>query len=310
MKSFCWDSKNKDRRYYADDWARYFAQFISNGVYAFTATNMQVQANGGRTVKIAVGSCFIKGRAGYAEGDDVLTLDFGGGGPRIDRIVARLDVPNREIQPYVIKGEVADTPIAPDIIRDGTYFDLCLAEIKVSANATEITQADITDVRGNNEVCGWVKGLIEQMDTTELFAQIYQAWYDFAAQLGESDHVTINTADETARTRLTSLEENVHDRHSKLPTEIVVGVYTGDGADSQQIDLGFRPAAVIASSGYGAFAGNSAAYGGMFAIDGYSGGNGSNVYLEINDSGFLAMGTINNTRRYHYVAFSHYPVEV
>lgn len=191
MKSFCWDSKNKDRRYYADDWARYFAQFISNGVYAFTATNMQVQANGGRTVKIAVGSCFINGRAGYAEGDDVLTLDFGGGGSRIDRIVARLDVPNREIQPYVIKGEVAETPTAPDIIRDGTYYDICLAEITVPANATEITQADITDVRGNNEVCGFVTGLIKQIDTADFFAQFTAEWALLRAACAQDEEAVI-----------------------------------------------------------------------------------------------------------------------
>ena len=205
MKSFCWDSKNKDRRYYAEDWARYFAQFIGNGVYAATATNMQVQADGGRNVRIAVGSCFIEGRTGYAEGDDVLTLDYGGGGPRIDRIVARMDVAKKEIQPQVIKGEVAEEPTAPDIIRNGSYYDLCLAEITVSANATVISQADIRDTRFDDELCGVVAGVIKQISTTKLFAQYEAAWQKFVESLAESDHVTILATDLTAREQIKTI---------------------------------------------------------------------------------------------------------
>ena len=209
MKSFCWNSKNKDRRYYAEDWARYFAQFIGNGVYAATATNMQVQADGGRNVRIAVGSCFIAGRAGYAEGDDVLTLDYGGGGPRIDRIVARMDVAKREIQPQIIKGEVAEEPTAPDIIRNGSYYDLCLAEITVPANATVISQADIRDTRFDDELCGVVAGVIKQISTSGFLAQYEAALNDLISKLGEDDHITIDTADRKARADIRSMSSQI-----------------------------------------------------------------------------------------------------
>lgn len=199
MRSVFFNDLDGDRVYDAEDWAEYFAQFIGNGVYANPSTGMQIQSGGGLAVKVAVGACFINGHGGYADGDDVLTLDYGGSSPRIDRIVARLDVPNREIQPYIIKGEVSAVPAAPDIVRDGTYYDLCLAEISVAANATEITQADIRDTRWYTSICGYVAGLIKQVNTTDLFAQFEAAWDKFISGLADSDHVTIDTADRKAR---------------------------------------------------------------------------------------------------------------
>ena len=47
MKSSFFDSLNGDRRYSSADWAKYFRQFIGNGVYTNPATSMQVQAAGG-----------------------------------------------------------------------------------------------------------------------------------------------------------------------------------------------------------------------------------------------------------------------
>lgn len=199
MRSSFFNSDNGDRKYRAEHWAEYFAQFIGNGVYAKDATNMQVQAHMGRTVKIAVGSCFIEGYTGYADGSDVLLIDYGGSAPRIDRIVARLDLPKKWIQPQVIKGEVAENPTAPDIIRDGTYYDICLAEITVPANATVISQSDIRDTRLDNGLCGAVTGLIKQISTTEFLAQYEAMLDDFFSQLGENDHITINTRDVQGR---------------------------------------------------------------------------------------------------------------
>ena len=176
MRSSFFNSLNGDRKYNATHWAEYFSQFIGNGVYAEPSTSMQVQAVKGMTVKVGAGACFINGYAGYGDGSDVLTLDLGTSAKRIDRIVIRLDYSLRSIYPAIIKGTAASAPVAPDIIRDGTYYDICIAEITVGINAAEITQSDIRDVRGDNTVCGWVAGTIDQIDTTELFAQYEAQW--------------------------------------------------------------------------------------------------------------------------------------
>ena len=176
MRSSFFNSLNGDRKYNATHWAEYFSQFIGNGVYAEPSTSMQVQAVKGMEVKVGAGACFINGYAGYADGSDALTLDLGGSAKRIDRIVIRLDYGLRSIYPAIIKGTAASLPEVPAIVRDGTYYDICIAEITVGINAAEITQSDIKDVRGDNTVCGWVAGTIDQIDTTELFAQYEAQW--------------------------------------------------------------------------------------------------------------------------------------
>lgn len=53
---------------------------------------------------------------------------------------------------------------------------MALADIKISAGAIKITQADITDLRFNKKLCGLVHAPIEQIDSTVIFNQ-FQSWY-------------------------------------------------------------------------------------------------------------------------------------
>lgn len=181
-----------DRVYRAENWAEYFAQFIGNGVYANPATSMQVRSVSGLIVRISAGSCFINGYTGYADGTDVLTLNYGSGLPRIDRIVLRLDHAARSIYPVVIMGTATESPVPPNIVRNNVMYDLCIAQISVAANTTSVSQANIADTRYNSAVCGIVSGVINQIDTTDLFLQYEAQWNNFVTQLGEDDHVIIS----------------------------------------------------------------------------------------------------------------------
>lgn len=198
MKSGFFDSLNGDRRYSSADWAKYFRQFIGNGVYADPAASMQVRAAGGMQILIAEGACFINGYHGYADGSDVLTVEHGGTAPRIDRAVIRLDMAKRCIYPAVIKGKPSFSPAAGAVMRNGTFYDICIAEIAVGENAVEIRQSDITDTR-YGDLCGVVTGLIDQIDTAGYFAQWQKALDDFIASLGSDDHITVYVADTKAR---------------------------------------------------------------------------------------------------------------
>ena len=65
--------------------------------------------------------------------------------------------------------------------------------------------------------------------------------------------------------------------------EVVCGLYVGDDAESQTIDLGFRPKAVLVSSGNGQFHEGQTYYFGGLVIDGYN-----TSALDIVDNGFVA----------------------
>lgn len=173
------DSINGDRTYNADDIGNYFLKLISNGVFATPSTSMQVQATTGMTVNVAAGWGFINCKWINNDSDYTLQLDAADSSmKRIDRIVLKLDTSRtaRCITIEVKTGTPAVTPVAPALTRTGNIYELSLAQIDVYAGTTSITQTNITDERADTSVCGWVTGLIDQLDTTELFAQFTAAF--------------------------------------------------------------------------------------------------------------------------------------
>ena len=175
-----------DRAEEASFFAKYFSQFISNGVFPNPSTNMQVLADTGMQVKVSIGTCFINGHMGWVENAETFTIEESDTQARIDRLVARLDFDNREIQCYVKKGTAAGNPVAPVLQRDYDMYEIGLADIRVNANAIEIKQENITDLRLNTDLCGIVAVPLQHVDTTTLFNQ-YQDWLTNATEQGEED---------------------------------------------------------------------------------------------------------------------------
>lgn len=188
------NSVNGDRTYNADDISNYFLKLISNGVFATPSDAMQVQENGGMTVQVSPGWGFINCKWINNDSPYLLTLDAADVVlNRIDRIVLRLN-PNtntRTISIAIKKGTSASNPAAPALTRiSGGVWELSLARIYVGAGATSITQANITDERDNTNLCGYVTGLIDQIDTTNLFAQYNAAFNEWFAEIKQ----TLSTA--------------------------------------------------------------------------------------------------------------------
>ncbi len=171
-----------DRVYLADDFARYFASFIGNGVFPTPSTNLQVVQDVNMQVKLKAGKGWINGR--FYELTEDLTLNVAvadGVLKRKDRVVLRLDFINREIKAYLKKGAFSSSPVAPTLTRDADIYELGIADILINNGVTSITQANITDLRQNNTYCGLVAGVVQQIDTTNLFAQFqtaFDVWFE------------------------------------------------------------------------------------------------------------------------------------
>jgi hypothetical protein len=189
------NSINGDRKYNADDISNYFLKLISNGVFATPASAMQVQASSGMTVRVSAGWGFINCKWINNDSPYLITLDAADVVlNRIDRIVLRLNTNDsaRNVTITVHKGTPASNPTAPNLTRANGVYELSLAQVYIAAGATAITQDTITDERANTSVCGYVTGLIDQIDTTNLFAQFtarfnrdraeFNAWYDVAKE--------------------------------------------------------------------------------------------------------------------------------
>lgn len=175
-----------DRAEEASFFAKYFSQFISNGVFPNPSTNMQVLATQDMNIKIDIGVCFINGYMGWVERPEIFEIEESNTQARIDRIVARLDFTDRSIKLYVKKGTPLGNPVAPTLQRDYDIYELGLADIRVNANAIEIKQENITDLRLNTEICGVVANQLQHVDTTTLFNQ-YQDWLNRITGEAEAD---------------------------------------------------------------------------------------------------------------------------
>lgn len=193
MRSWCFDSvatevdgvTTYDREYGSAEFREVMRKLVGDGVYANPANNMQVTAGGGMTVSVLPGYCWIKGALGIVDEAETLTLDAATAS-RVDLIVARFDLSlsARDIHLAVLKGTNGSNT-APTLTRNDSIYELQLARVQVSANATNITPANITDTRFNDSVCGIVTGVIDQIDATDLFAQYGAVFDEFMEELGD-----------------------------------------------------------------------------------------------------------------------------
>ena len=160
-KSGFFNSSDGDRVYDATDFAAYFGNLVSSGIFYASATNLQATPGNGLAVSVAAGSAWINGYR-YENTDDLnLPLTTANGSnPRIDRIVVRLSQVSRNIQLAVVDGTPAATPSAPALTRTSDVYELGIADVLIPAAATSIATNNITDTRLNTSLCGLVNSLV------------------------------------------------------------------------------------------------------------------------------------------------------
>lgn len=173
-------STTYDRIYYADQFAYYFSKFISNGVYINPATQLKVTSKGELKLNVAVGDAFINGY--WYKNDENFELQLAqanGSLPRIDRIVLRWDSLTRYINLAILQGNPAATPSAKNLTRNADTWELGLADVYIERGVLSISDANITDLRPDRTYCGYVAGVVNQIDTTNLFAQFTDAFEQY-----------------------------------------------------------------------------------------------------------------------------------
>ncbi|MBD5503473.1 MAG: hypothetical protein HDR09_06945 [Lachnospiraceae bacterium] len=161
-----------DRVYKAEDWAWYFATFIANGVFPKPSDGLQVIAYDKMEIKVNAGYAFINGYAFRNPASMSITLSTAEGAlNRIDRVIIRWDLTQRDMYLTVLKGVPSAKPVAAALTRNTEIWELAIADIYVGKGVTKIQTKDITDQRFNSAVCGIVKGTIEEIDASVLTKQ-------------------------------------------------------------------------------------------------------------------------------------------
>lgn len=192
LKSFPFDSMEvlntesgqmePDRLYEAEIFRKYFAKFLSNGVYFgkynnYGENSMKVTADGGLNIRISKGAGLIDGADFENEEERIVTLERPTSGSRLDRIVVKFDKSLAERNIYLIVKEGNGT-IPAVLQRDDNVYEICLAEVTVKSTSN-IEESDVLDKRLNTELCGIVNSLIS-VDGEELY-QTFQEYIDSVA---------------------------------------------------------------------------------------------------------------------------------
>ena len=186
-----------DRTYNADDISDWLDVVLTTGVIK-SAAGLKVNAAGGMAVSVNAGKAVINGKPYRNDGAKAFTIATAptGSAARVDLIVLRFDrnVSVRDIRLVYKQGEGANVPA---LIRTDLIYELAIAKITVAPAVTEITQAAITDLRGDHEsvvttTTGQSLGFCPYLTA----AKGYDDYYD-AIVLEYSDAVTMAAAGAT-----------------------------------------------------------------------------------------------------------------
>lgn len=176
--SMPWKSLNGDRALGSADFASYYANFLSNGVFQNIANSLQVKASESPNMQITVkkGNANINGYAYMLREEKKLTLKTANNqSDRIDTVVLRWSLMQRAI-------EIAVKENTKELERNESIYELKLAEITIRKSSAYVYQGDIEDVRGDSSVCGFVS-VNNEIDTTDLLEQFNAELKEYTANL-------------------------------------------------------------------------------------------------------------------------------
>lgn len=186
ISSGFFNSVDGDRLYNAEEMTTYFEGLVSDGVYANVGEAFQILASGsGLGITVGTGRALVKTH--WIKNDARLPLTLAAADvqyDRIDAVVLRCDLTDsvRALTVEIKTGTPAANAAAPEIVNTQTVKEMPLAFIKIPRGATTITQANITDTRAST-ACGWITGLVEQVDTGTLFLQYHAAYTAMLQQM-------------------------------------------------------------------------------------------------------------------------------
>ena len=172
------NSVDGDRVYNAEDLGGYFKGLIGNGVYEQYLDGMQVVTNNNHHVLVKPGRAMIDGHYIEVDADEDILIpqnDL----PCWNAVAVTWDKTGRRGVVVCHPGTPSANPVKPLPTDNESLKSMFLAYVYTPAGPGVISQSQIEDTRPDNTVCGWVTGLVKQVDTSQLFAQWQAAYAEF-----------------------------------------------------------------------------------------------------------------------------------
>ncbi len=171
-----------DRQYTAEDFAKYFALFVGNGVFANPASQLMVKIAATKqtpyNVTVEPGWAFINGYWYHLQQKATLTIPVNTTAQtKYQRVVVRCNNTTREIGLTIV--EAVGETIEPT--RNDAIYDLALAQITVKSNASALSVSDVKDLRPSSKYCGYVAGVVNQIDAGTLYDNLTEQFNEWFA---------------------------------------------------------------------------------------------------------------------------------
>lgn len=253
IKSFFFNSQDGDRTYNAADFAEFFKDYFTNGVFMQRSDALQVFANG-EGVTVRTGRANINGYACSVTDAENIEIVSHATLTRIDAIALRLDLAGKKINIVKINGTAAESPAKPTPTRLGDIYELILAFVTIPPQATVIEQANIEDVRLDPQLCGIVTQAVASLDTSTFFNQLtskmtmfydeksneFNAWFSSISELLAGDVATNLT------NTVVALEENqglvyiATGSNDNIALRQLINTWLAAGNDGKQLNVKVR----------------------------------------------------------------------
>jgi hypothetical protein len=220
-----------DRNYNADDLSDFLSIVCDTGVVKTNTVSaepqgLKVVAASGMAINVNAGKAVIKGKAFINEALESFTISANGtAANRYDYIVIKYDnnIGVRNITLELRTG-TSSIPTAANLADTDKVKELMLAYITVAPSASSIAQSNITDTRGDAELCPWftaVKG--------------YDGYYDAIIQPHEST-VTLPSITNTV---ITDLPSKLYNERYSLIEVYTNGIKEPEGAYTASVSGGY-----------------------------------------------------------------------
>lgn len=203
-----------DRIYDADSWSKPYRRIVSDGIFEAPqgATNADFKVSSvddePMDVIISHGDGIFWTKWFSLTSDQIVTIDGNTNeNDRIDSILVQVDKGQRLGRVVYRTGTPAATPVAPELSDTSTLKEWRLANIYVESFATEITDAQITDVRGTETP--FIASLVQTLSTEQLFTQWDTLYRDYFNQTKATVEAFLRDLTEDLNVSMTLQEINI-----------------------------------------------------------------------------------------------------
>ena len=134
-----------------------------------SSDHLRVEKAQGLTLTVKAGRANINGAFYWQKDDETITLEKNSA-TKSYNIILRLNDNDAYRNITLVASDMNN-----GITRSDSIYDLVIATVTVTGNASEVKGSDITDTRLDSSRCGVVTSAIKQIDTTQFFNQFAEA---------------------------------------------------------------------------------------------------------------------------------------